>query len=52
VLTQVRAAAATILQIRHIGGGKDEVVFVYEEISVSGGTPPLEAQLTYLTAVG
>ncbi len=49
---RIELTNATVLQIRHIGGGKDEVVFVYEEISVSGGTPPLEARLTHLTAVG
>jgi type VI protein secretion system component Hcp len=50
--SRIQLTNATVLQIRHIGGGQDEVSFVYEEISVSGGSPPLEARLTYLTAVG
>ena len=48
--SKIHLTNAHVLQVRYIGGGKDEVVFVFEDISASGGAPPLEARLAFITA--
>lgn len=45
---EIRLTNAAVSQIHHVGGGKDRVSFVYEEIQTLGGTPPPGVHLTHI----
>lgn len=50
--SEVHFKNATVVHLSHIGGGKEEVVFVFEDLEISGGAPPPETRLAFLTPAG